>query len=624
LANWQTNLQNDPQFKTFHATFAYNGVGTTWFPPDDPIFAAIASLNSQFTWVSHTWDHANLDCYSLDNNGACVPATLAESQAELNQNIAVAPALGIVIDPTSMVTPFNGGLTNPNFLQAATQAGLQYIVAAVDPPGTNTGIVSPILPSIFEIPRRTPNLFDDVSSPQTGVYGSWPDEYNAKYGPQGTQPLYAEDQNYSEILGNESDTILQANMLTYEPYPLAFHIDNSSTYDGTHSLYTDLLDETISKYKKLFSLPVITIDMKDLGPLLMSRASYDASGFVGVYTPGVSVVLTTDNVATIPVTGACSQSSCASYGGQFQDYVAMAANSTVTLSLTPTEGATLTSLSLNPPSVTGGTSSTGTVTLNGAAPTGGLSVTLSSDNASATVPASITVAGGSTTATFTVTTGTVGSSTSATITAGYNSVSKTAALTVTPATSVSLSSVAVTPTSVVSGTSSTGTVTLSAAAPAGGLAIQLWTTGAVAFVPANITVPAGSKTATFTVTTSYTTSTLQDTVTAFYNGASKTAALTVTPASALSSVSVNPTSVTGGSSATGTVTLTLGAPAGGLVIQLWTNGSPAFVPASITIPAGSKTGTFTVTTNSISSTVQDTVTAFYLGATKTTTLTVTP
>jgi hypothetical protein len=146
----------------------------------------------------------------------------------------------------------------------------------------------------------------------------------------------------------------------------------------------------------------------------------------------------------------------------------------------------------------------------------------------------------------------------------------------------------------------------------------------VAFVPANITVPAGSKAATFTVTTSYTTSTLQDTVTAFYNGVSKTAALTVTPASALSSVSVNPTSVTGGSSATGTVTLTLAAPAGGLVIQLWTNGAPAFVPASITIPAGSKTGTFTVTTNSISSTVQDTVTAFYLGATKTTILTVTP
>jgi hypothetical protein len=51
----------------------------------------------------------------------------------------------------------------------------------------------------------------------------------------------------------------------------------------------------------------------------------------------------------------------------------------------------------------------------------------------------------------------------------------------------------------------------------------------VAFVPADITIAAGSTTGTFTVTTNYTTSTLQDTVTAFYNGASKTANVTVTP-----------------------------------------------------------------------------------------------
>ena len=45
----------------------------------------------------------------------------------------------------------------------------------------------------------------------------------------------------------------------------------------------------------------------------------------------------------------------------------------------------------------------------------------------------------------------------------------------------------------------------------------------------SVTIPAGSKTATFTITTNYTASTLQDTVTAFYNGTSKTAGITVTP-----------------------------------------------------------------------------------------------
>src|SRR5262249_30243635 len=64
--------------------------------------------------------------------------------------------------------------------------------------------------------------------------------------------------------------------------------------------------------------------------------------------------------------------------------------------------AVLSSLPLTPASVSGGTPSTGTVTLNGAAPTGGASVSLTSGNtAVATVPDSVVVAAGATTATFT-------------------------------------------------------------------------------------------------------------------------------------------------------------------------------------------------------------------------------
>ncbi|HMF77578.1 MAG TPA: hypothetical protein VK604_18110, partial [Bryobacteraceae bacterium] len=417
LVNWQTNLKADPRFSTFHSTFALNGVGTTWFEPNDPVFAAISSLGSHFTWISHTWDHANLDCYTVNNQGACVPATLAQSQAELNKNIAVAPSLGITLDRTGMVTPFNGGLGNANFLTAAVQGGLKYIVTALPPASPNTGGVNPLNSGIFEVPRISPPLFDDVSVPQTGAYGSWTDKYNAMFGPNGTDRLYSTNQTYAQILNNESSNILLGTMLAYEPYPLAFHIDNSSTYDGTHSLYSDLLDATITKYKNLFTLPVLTMDMKDIAPVLMNRASYNASGVSGVYTPGVSVVLTTSKAATIPVTGACSEASCSTYGGQVQDSVQMAANSTVTLSLTAAEGNTPASVSLNPTSVAGGASSTGTVTLSAAAPAGGITVALASDNSSAGVPASVTVAAGSSTANFTVTTTSVTSAASATITA---------------------------------------------------------------------------------------------------------------------------------------------------------------------------------------------------------------
>ncbi len=64
---------------------------------------------------------------------------------------------------------------------------------------------------------------------------------------------------------------------------------------------------------------------------------------------------------------------------------------------------TLASVTLNPTSVTGGSSATGTVALTGPAPSGGLAVSLSSNNSDvATVPATVTLPAGATPATFIV------------------------------------------------------------------------------------------------------------------------------------------------------------------------------------------------------------------------------
>ena len=97
----------------------------------------------------------------------------------------------------------------------------------------------------------------------------------------------------------------------------------------------------------------------------------------------------------------------------------------------PPGSVSLSTLTVNPASVVGGNSSQGTVTLTGAAPTGGAVVTLSDNSAAATVPASVTVLAGATSATFTVTTSTVTSSTPVTITGTFGSVSRSATLTVT-------------------------------------------------------------------------------------------------------------------------------------------------------------------------------------------------
>jgi hypothetical protein len=69
-------------------------------------------------------------------------------------------------------------------------------------------------------------------------------------------------------------------------------------------------------------------------------------------------------------------------------------------------------------------------------------------------------------------------------------------------------------------------------------------------------------------------------------------------APALSKVTINPSDVTGGDSSTGTVTLTAAAPTGGVQVPL-TSDDPAAatVPVSITVPAGSTSASFPITTN---------------------------
>jgi len=82
-----------------------------------------------------------------------------------------------------------------------------------------------------------------------------------------------------------------------------------------------------------------------------------------------------------------------------------ALSNSATATITIPEGSTLENLTVDPTTVTAPANATGTVTLNGAAPAGGVTVTLrSSDTGKATVPPSVTVPEGSKSATFVITT----------------------------------------------------------------------------------------------------------------------------------------------------------------------------------------------------------------------------
>lgn len=98
----------------------------------------------------------------------------------------------------------------------------------------------------------------------------------------------------------------------------------------------------------------------------------------------------------------------------------------------------------------------------------------------------------------------------------------------------------------------------------------------------------------------------------------------VAPPIAISSLKLSPTSVTGGTSSVGTVTLTAPVGAGGLKLDLHSSNAAAVVPASVTISAGSKSATFTISTTAVTAVTKAFITASLDSGGTTVTLTINP
>jgi hypothetical protein len=301
-----------------------------------------------------------------------------------------------------------------------------------------------------------------------------------------------------------------------------------------------------------------------------------------------------------------------------------------TLTINPPDGGgpTLTAVSLNPTSVTGGSSSTGTVTLSGAAPSGGAAVSLSDNSSAATTPTSVTVPAGATSATFTVTTTSVTTATTATISAVFGGVTRTAALTVNPGSTTPSAPTLVSPANAATGVAQPVTLDWSDVTNAASYDVQVDNSSTISspFVASQ------------TVTTSQVTLTGLPAQQLWWRVRARNAAGVAGPFSstrrftpqssgpaALSSIAVNPASVTGGNSSTGTVTLTSGAPAGGSVVSLSSSDTAAVtVPASVSVAAGATSATFTATSTAVSASTPVTISAAYSSVTRTATLTVNP
>jgi subtilase family serine protease len=285
-------------------------------------------------------------------------------------------------------------------------------------------------------------------------------------------------------------------------------------------------------------------------------------------------------------------------------------------------GPVIASLTITPSSIVGGFSPQGVITLTGPAPAGAV-VSLNSNNQTfAQVPTQVTVTEGFTTRAFPITTFFTSGPQGATIIANYNNTLVVASMAVLP---VGVSGVSFFPNNVTAGTPANFTVFLTGPAAAGTAVSLVSSDPSVLQVPNSVPLPTGATSVSVTGSTSAVSSQTAITLTATYNLNSGQAALTVVPAPplTLNSFGFTPGTITGGGSVTGTVFLTGAAPAGGAAVVI--SSSSNLVPSIIvTVPAGNSSAPFTLTSATVSSVTNVSLTASYGGVSQTGTLTLVP
>jgi hypothetical protein len=185
-----------------------------------------------------------------------------------------------------------------------------------------------------------------------------------------------------------------------------------------------------------------------------------------------------------------------------------------------------------------------------------------------------------------------------------------------------LSNLSISPSSVVGGASSKATATLSAKALAGGFDATVSSNNPAAKVPASITVPFGSTSTEFKVTTVPVASAQVATITATANGGTVSSTLTMTAAQ-LANVGIVPDKVNHGKSVVLSIALSGAAPPANAVVTLISNTpSVVKVPATVTIHSGQSSATVDLTAGNVSKKTVVTITVIYLGVAKTAQVTV--
>ena len=311
FANWQNAHRADPLMTRFRSAFAFNALRAQ--PGQDPLTDKGRELQSNFTWINHTWDHADMNAMSY--------ATAFEELSKNNQY-----GIGAGFDDytvENLVTPGISGLDNSEVMRAAFDVGIRQLVSDTSQPGQgnptpNAGYYNAQNAGLLMVPRRPVDLYFDVSQP-----AEWIAEYSARHNNGAF--------TYDQLVAAVSDSLARY-LLRGENDPWMFHQANLRDIGGGKSLLSDVLDAAFAKYAARATFPILSPTMDELSERVEERMDLDASGASATIGPGQQISVRVTNAATVPITGVCTPTA-ETYAGQQITYLPLAAGQAMTLSL---------------------------------------------------------------------------------------------------------------------------------------------------------------------------------------------------------------------------------------------------------------------------------------------------
>jgi hypothetical protein len=336
LVSWQSGLRAAlPAGSRYITAMGFNGIGTlSSVYPDQTPFVAARAAGANLTWLSHTWDHVDMD-----------GMTSTDARNEVAQNCQLAATYHLNgFSCAELITPAVSGLTTAGALQGIDEAGVRYIISDAsiteaiaaergtvpgDNPSFNVGRVNALDAHIYEVPRHPTNFFFDVATRDAEV-----DEYNTIY-----RSYWGRDLSYDEIIDVEASFGMHY-LLTGDLDPLMFHQTNlgGELVDSTrHSLFGDWIQSSAALFTALVEFPIVSLTQRDLAGAMAARDALDTCSVAATYVEAgaaATLELHTGGACVVPITGLSSSAGAVEiYAGVPTTEVAMTAGSTRVIAL---------------------------------------------------------------------------------------------------------------------------------------------------------------------------------------------------------------------------------------------------------------------------------------------------